>query len=71
VVETGAWIGPDWIIQKGLKAGDKVIVDNLLKLRPGTAVQLQAAGAPAPKPGAADKAAPPKSDTPADAKKGG
>jgi membrane fusion protein (multidrug efflux system) len=71
VVETGAWIGPNWIIQKGLKAGDKVIVDNLLKLRPGTAVQLQAAGAPAPKPGAADKAAPPKSDTPADAKKGG
>jgi membrane fusion protein (multidrug efflux system) len=73
VVETGAWIGPDWIINKGLKSGDKVIVDNLLKLRPGTAVLLQAAGAPKPaadgKDG--DKAAPPKSDAPADAKKAG
>ena len=84
VVDTGAWIGPDWIITKGLKGGDKVILDNLLKLRPGTAVQVQAAGAaPGAAPGAArppadvkgnDKA-PPKTgtpaDTPADAKKPG
>ncbi len=44
-VETGAWLGSDWIILKGLKPGDKVIVDNLLRLRPGVTVQLQAAGA--------------------------
>ena len=65
VVETGAWIGQDWIIQKGLKDGDVVIVDNLLKLRPGTQIQLAAAAAaPAGKgpPGAAAVA-------PADAKK--
>lgn len=77
VVEAGAWVGPDWIIKKGLNSGDKVIVDNLLKLRPGTVVQLQAAGAPAanPKPGAvgkdSGKAAPPAPGAPADAKKAG
>lgn len=34
-VRTGDWVGSDWIILEGLAAGDKVIVDNLLKLRPG------------------------------------
>lgn len=37
-VETGAWHGKDWVILGGLKAGDKVIVDNLMKLRPGAPV---------------------------------
>ena len=64
LVETGAWIGADWIIRKGLARGDKVIVDNLLKLRPGSAVQVQAAGAVAKPsapgvPGTAPAAAPP------------
>ena len=45
-VEAGAWLGSDWIIAKGLNAGDKVITDNLLKLRPGSAVTVQAPGAP-------------------------
>ena len=52
-VETGAWLGPDWIIRKGLKPGDQVIVDNLLRLRPGVTVQLQAKGGPAAAPGGA------------------
>ena len=43
-VETGAWLGADWIIRGGLKTGDKLIVDNLLRLRPGVTVQVQAAG---------------------------
>ncbi len=34
-VKTGEWYGKDWVILGGLKAGDKVIVDNLIKLRPG------------------------------------
>ncbi|HZX68063.1 MAG TPA: hypothetical protein VFE70_04215, partial [Candidatus Elarobacter sp.] len=58
--QTGAWIGSDWTILAGLKSGDRVIVDNLLKVRPGSVVTptLQqdstnaaipgAAGAPAP-----------------------
>jgi len=41
-VETGDWIESDWIIRSGLKAGDTVIVDNLMKLSPGIAVVAQA-----------------------------
>lgn len=37
-VVTGDWVGKDWVILEGLKAGDKVIVDNLIKLRPGAPV---------------------------------
>ncbi|MEO8101154.1 MAG: efflux RND transporter periplasmic adaptor subunit [Betaproteobacteria bacterium] len=42
-VETGAWVGRDWIINDGLKAGEEVIIDNLIKLRPGTPVKVEAA----------------------------
>ena len=41
-VEVGSWVGRDWIIQNGLKQGDRVIVDNLIKLRPGTVVAAAA-----------------------------
>lgn len=51
-VQAGPWQGRDWVIRSGLAAGDAVIVDNLLKLRPGAPVQ------PAPPPGAAAGAAP-------------
>lgn len=37
-VQLGDWIGSDWVVLGGLAAGDRVIVDNLLKLRPGAAV---------------------------------
>jgi membrane fusion protein, multidrug efflux system len=37
-VKTGDWIGSDWAIMSGLDAGDRVIVDNLLKIRPGLPV---------------------------------
>jgi len=37
-VQTGDWIGSDWAIVSGLKTGDRVIVDNLLKVRPGVPV---------------------------------
>ena len=37
-VKTGDWVGSDWAIMSGLNAGDRVIVDNLLKIRPGVAV---------------------------------
>ncbi|MDE2365327.1 MAG: efflux RND transporter periplasmic adaptor subunit [Betaproteobacteria bacterium] len=45
-VTAGRWIGTDWVILEGLKAGDKVIVDNLIKLRPGTPVSPHAPGEP-------------------------
>lgn len=37
-IQAGEWRGKDWVILGGLKAGDKVIVDNLMKLRPGAPV---------------------------------
>lgn len=49
-VQAGPWQGKDWVIRSGLAAGDKVIVDNLLKLRPGAPV------VPAPPPQAASAA---------------
>ena len=46
-VEVGAWVGDGWAVRKGLNEGDTVIVDNLLKLRPGAPVAPHAASAPA------------------------
>ena len=43
-VETDGWLGHDWVVTKGLKPGDKIIVDNLMKLRPGAAVMPHAPG---------------------------
>lgn len=37
-VKVGEWVGTDWIVQEGLKPGDKVIVDNIIRLKPGKAV---------------------------------
>lgn len=54
-VKTGEWFGKDWIVLDGLKAGDKVIVDNLMKLRPGAPVDPHP---PAPPAGAPEAAKP-------------
>lgn len=37
-IVAGNWVGKDWVILSGLEAGDKVIVDNIIKLRPGATV---------------------------------
>jgi membrane fusion protein (multidrug efflux system) len=37
-IKEGGWQGTDWVILNGLKAGDQVIADNLLKVRPGAAI---------------------------------
>lgn len=37
-VVVGSWSGKNWIIMSGLEAGEKVIVDNIIKLRPGAVV---------------------------------
>jgi len=63
-VVAGEWSGTDWIILEGLKPGDKVIVDGLMKVFPGGAVQV---GDPnQPPPGA--PGAPKKAEAKADAK---
>lgn len=51
-VQVGEWRGKDWVILGGLKAGDKVIVDNLMKLRPGAPVAPHPPAAPGAGPGA-------------------
>jgi membrane fusion protein (multidrug efflux system) len=56
-VKAGAWNGANWTIQEGLAPGDKVIVDNLMKLRPGAPVAPTAAGAAPGGPGGASGAA--------------
>ncbi len=43
-VQTGGWIGSDWLILDGLVAGDRVVLDNLLKLRPGVSVSPRGSG---------------------------
>jgi membrane fusion protein (multidrug efflux system) len=45
-VVVGDWQGKDWIILDGLKAGEKVIVDNLIKIRPGAPVNPHPSGQP-------------------------
>ena len=37
-VEATTWSENSWVVRKGLAAGDRVIVDNLLKIRPGAPV---------------------------------
>lgn len=60
-VQMGDWIGADWLVLSGLASGDRVIVDNLLKVRPGAPVTPRAATPPAtdPKAPPADKSASP------------
>ena len=43
-VETDGWSGNDWVVTSGLKPGDKIITDNLMKLRPGAPVSPHAPG---------------------------
>ena len=53
-VEVGGWLGADWVVLKGLKDGDQVITNNLIKMRPGAAVQVkEAADVAAPGPASA------------------
>ena len=41
-VVTGGWVGREWIVDKGLAPGDKVIVDNIQRVRPGSVVVAKA-----------------------------
>jgi len=59
----GARVGSDWVITSGLKAGEKVIVEGLQKIRTGVPVTAKpwvppaaAGGAPVAKPAAQPEA---------------
>jgi len=45
-VQVGDWVGADWMILGGLKPGDRVVLDNLLKVRPGAVVNPQSPAEP-------------------------
>ncbi|WP_310631160.1 efflux RND transporter periplasmic adaptor subunit [Paraburkholderia sp.] len=45
-VETGEWNGNDWVIRSGLRAGDRVVVDNTLRLMPGAVVKANLVATP-------------------------
>lgn len=44
-VKPGAWSGKDWIILGGLEPGVKIVVDNIIKIRPGASVVAAPANA--------------------------
>jgi membrane fusion protein (multidrug efflux system) len=39
-VEAGEWAGDAWVISSGLKGGEKVIVDGVMKIGPGAPVRI-------------------------------
>ena len=39
-VVVGNWLGESWLIDSGLQAGDKVIVDGVMKIGPGVPVRI-------------------------------
>ncbi|MBI1195038.1 MAG: efflux RND transporter periplasmic adaptor subunit [Gammaproteobacteria bacterium] len=43
-VKTDGWLGNDWVVTEGLNDGDRIITDNLMKLRPGAPVKPHAPG---------------------------
>jgi len=59
-IAVGEWVGEEWIVTSGLAAGEKVIVDGLMKVFPGAQVQIGDPNAPPPGPPGAPGKAPPK-----------
>lgn len=41
VVRTGDWIGDKWVIESGLKAGDRVVVEGVQRIGPGAPVLVK------------------------------
>jgi len=56
-ITEGGWQGKNWVVLSGLQAGDKIIVDNLLKTRPGAEVAPHPFGAPPSTPASSKSAA--------------
>jgi len=46
-ITTGERIGENWIIESGLKPGDQVVVEGLMRIRPGMVVKPRPWHAPA------------------------
>ncbi len=37
-LKMGTWLGKNWIVRSGLKPGDRVVIDQIIKIRPGAVV---------------------------------
>ena len=48
-IRADRWSGENWVVTQGLSDGDQIIIDNLLKIRPGAPVMVAPANGPAPK----------------------
>ena len=57
-IEAGEWAGDSWVITSGLKPGERVILDGVLKLGPGAPVKVADAAKPEAKPEAKAPAKP-------------
>ena len=55
-VQVGDWAGEEWVIKEGLQPGERVVVDGVVKIRPGAPVSI--AAAPAAEPAAGKPPAP-------------
>ncbi|HTO47915.1 MAG TPA: efflux RND transporter periplasmic adaptor subunit [Burkholderiales bacterium] len=56
-VQVGDWTGDAWVIDSGVAAGDKVIVDGVMKIGPGAPVRIAAPAQPGDQKAAAPGAA--------------
>jgi membrane fusion protein (multidrug efflux system) len=56
-VKVSRTVGDKWLVEDGLKAGDKVIVEGLQKIGPGMPVNATEQGVAPAKPAAAQPAA--------------
>ncbi|WP_336298128.1 efflux RND transporter periplasmic adaptor subunit [Paraburkholderia bryophila] len=46
-IEAGEWNGNDWVVNSGLQVGDRVVIDNAMRLMPGAAVNARVVPLPA------------------------
>ena len=58
-IEAERTVGDKWLVTSGVQAGDRVIVEGLMRIRPGTPVKPVPAGSPVSPPPQESAAAPP------------
>ena len=57
-VVLGDAVGNDYLIEKGLAPGDRIVVEGVIKVRPGMTVQVRGDAPQAAAPAGTDNAAP-------------
>lgn len=70
-IKVGKWSGKNWIVLSGLKPGDRVVTDQLIKIRPGTVVKPTVVPLDQASPGAVPPATSPAAPKNAGAQKDG